>query len=221
MLDRRDIPELLDDDLGTPDEIATSLADLKRINRWFGGISTTGALIRRVLRKRNTNALRVLEVGGASGDSQKQLQNRFKQSSVTLDYTLLDLKASHLNGNFSGVVADALALPFRDGSFDLVSSALLLHHLQPNEIVTFVREALRVSRFAVIINDLRRARSHLALIYAGMPLFRSSITRHDSVASVYRAYTPTEIAEILSAHFDNQIEVTTHYLFRMGVIIWK
>ena len=52
------------------------------------------------------------------------------------------------------VAGDALALPFRDASFDLLSSTLFAHHLSPQELVQFVDEALRVCRVAVLINDL-------------------------------------------------------------------
>ncbi len=41
-------PELLDTDSGTPAEVAASLGDLRRINRWFGGIATTEEMVGRV-----------------------------------------------------------------------------------------------------------------------------------------------------------------------------
>ncbi len=40
--------ELLDSDSGTPAEIAASLADLRMFNRWFGGVSTTLAMVQRI-----------------------------------------------------------------------------------------------------------------------------------------------------------------------------
>ena len=56
----------------------------------------------------------------------------------------------------SRLVADALALPFPDNSFDLVSCSLFAHHLEPAELERFTEEAWRVSRCAVLINDLVR-----------------------------------------------------------------
>ncbi|MBZ5569258.1 MAG: methyltransferase domain-containing protein [Acidobacteriia bacterium] len=129
--------------------------------------------------------------------------------------------ARHLPRNGVGTVAaDALALPFRDASFDLVACSLLIHHLERPEIVRFVNEALRVARVAVLLNDLRRQPLHLALIYAGFPLF-SRVTRHDGVASVRRAYTPEEIRSILRESGAASVEVENHYLYRMGVLVWK
>jgi hypothetical protein len=60
------------------------------------------------------------------------------------------------------------------------------------------------------------------VVYAGFPLMRSHISRVDGVASVRRAYEPGEIREILcSSACCQKMEISTHYLFRMGVIVWK
>src|SRR4051795_9778887 len=77
MRKRVDVPELLDDDLGTRDEIESSLADLRRINRWFGGITTSEHLLSRVLAETKQSTLSVLEVGGAAGDTPAELVRRF------------------------------------------------------------------------------------------------------------------------------------------------
>ena len=119
------------------------------------------------------------------------------------------------------VAGDALALPFRDASFDLLSSTLFAHHLSPQELVQFVNEALRVCRVAVLINDLVRHPLHLSLVYAGMPLYRSRLTRHDAPASVRQAYTVEEMQSLLAQTSAARVEIHRHYLFRMGVIAWK
>src|SRR5207302_2824446 len=59
--------DLLDTDAGTPAEIAASLADLCRINRWFGGINTSEALIERVARRHGVCELSLLEIAAGSG----------------------------------------------------------------------------------------------------------------------------------------------------------
>ena len=119
------------------------------------------------------------------------------------------------------VAGDALALPFRSASFDLLSSTLFAHHLSPQELVQFVNEALRVCRVAVLINDLVRHPLHLSLVYAGMPLYRSRLTRHDAPASVRQAYTVEEMQSLLSQTSAARVEIHRHYLFRMGVVAWK
>jgi ubiquinone/menaquinone biosynthesis C-methylase UbiE len=119
------------------------------------------------------------------------------------------------------LVADALALPFPDSTFDLVSCSLFVHHLSPDQVTQFARESLRVCHHAVLINDLIRHPLHLALVYAGMPLYRSRITRHDAPASVRQAYTVEEMREFFQQAGAASVEIQRHYLYRMGVIAWK
>lgn len=214
-------PELLDRDAGTPAEINNALADLRRINRWFGGIGTTAHMIERVAAVTGQKRLSLLDVAAASGDVAQKARDRLQHSGVELRITLLDRSPSHLRNGLPKVAGDALALPFRDQSFDLVSCGLFAHHLEPQEIIEFVNEGLRVARVAVLINDLVRHPVHLALVYAGLPLFRSRMTHHDAPASVRAAYTREEMQQILSKTKAARVEVTPNPLFRMAAIAWR
>lgn len=213
--------ELLDSDAGTPQEIADSLADLRRINRNFGGGETTCAMVEKVAQAIGEHRLSLLEVAAGSGDVPTYARDKLSRRGVRLEVTLLDRSALHVGNGAHSVVGDALALPFQDASFNLVSCGLFAHHLSPTEVVRFANEGLRVCRHAVLINDLIRHRLHLAMIYAGLPLYRSRITRHDAPASVRQAYTIPEMREMLRATAASRVEITRHYLFRMGVIAWK
>jgi len=213
--------ELLDTDSGTPAEVAASLGDLRRFNRWLGGISTTEVMVLRVVRERTASSLSLLEVAAGSGYVPETVRERLQSQGLKLQVTLLDRVPSHMNGGNRAVAGDALALPFRDASFDLVSCTLFAHHLSPDQLVHFVNEGLRVCRTAVLINDLVRRSLHLSLVYAGLPLYRSRITRHDAPASVRQAYTPDEMQALLKQTRASSTEIHRHYLFRMGVIAWK
>lgn len=216
------VPELLDDDLGTPAEIAQSLRDLQRINVWFGGVWTTTSLLLRIARDRGCRSLSLLEVGAGNGTVPIAARERLAQRGIKLRVTLLDRAASHLPQNgVAAVAAEATHLPFRDGSFDVVACNLVAHHFDPEMLERFAGEALRVSRLAVVINDLIRSRLHLALCYAGLPLFRSRITWHDAPASVRAAYTLEEMHSIVSRIAARRVEISRHYLYRMGVLLWK
>jgi ubiquinone/menaquinone biosynthesis C-methylase UbiE len=215
------VPELLDSDAGTPEEIDRSLADLRWLNRNFGGNATTVALLRSVVRRLGTPAqLSYLDVAGASADGIRYAQASLREVKVTA--TVLDRSPGHLASAAQTVVCgDALALPFRDCTYDVVGCSLFIHHLEPDEIVHFVREAMRVARHALLINDLVRARWHYAAVAAGRVLYRSRLTRHDAVASVQRAYTPRELQEMIAAAGFSRIELSRHYFYRMGVIVWR
>jgi ubiquinone/menaquinone biosynthesis C-methylase UbiE len=203
---RRVVPELLDADAGTEREVNDSLKDLQRINTLFGGVSSTTAMVRKVARESVPRAAK----------------RRLNGDGVNLDVSLLDRARTHLPSN--GVptfVGDALALPFSDDSFDLVSCGLFLHHLDPAQVLAFARESLRVAKRAVLISDLIRSRVHLILTRMGLPLFRSPITWHDAPASVRAAYTREEVRKMLADCGARKVEIGTHYFYRMGVILWK
>jgi len=213
-------PELMDAEAWTTPELGVALADLGRINRWFGGIGTMVSMLERVARRSGARELSMLDVGGAGGDLARAAVGRLEPRGIKLRVAVADRAASHLDRTLLGVAGDATALPFRDRSFDVVGCSLLVHHLAPRQVRQFVVEALRVCRLAVLINDLRRSPVHLALVYAGFPLYRSPLTRNDGPASVRAAYTPSEMRELLR-DVPGSIEVTNHYLYRMAVIVWK
>jgi len=219
---RKVIAELLDDDLGTPEEIASSLLDLRHINNWFGGTGTTTSLLRRVAHETGQKTLSLLEIGAGRGDVPLGAQRALEKEGVTLKVTLLDRVWSHLPQNaVASVSGDAMHLPFWDSTFDVVGCSLFAHHFEPETLPMLLKEALRVARRAVLINDLIRSRLHLGLVYMGLPLFASRITWHDAPASVRRAYTLGEMRAMLANVPAKRLGITRHYLYRMGVLLWK
>jgi ubiquinone/menaquinone biosynthesis C-methylase UbiE len=220
---RRPTLELLDSDSGTPQEVAASLRDLRWFNRWFGGIATTRALIQHIRDGTGRTELSFLEVASGKGFVVQTLAAELQREGTRLNITLLDRATSHLpkNGSIPKIVADAIRIPFRDSSFDVVSSSLFVHHLAPEAAVAFAREALRVSKVAVLVHDLIRDPLHLAFAYAGVPLYRSRITRNDAPASVRQAYTEAEMRKHFEKGGASKVEIQRHFLFRMGVVAWK
>jgi ubiquinone/menaquinone biosynthesis C-methylase UbiE len=220
---RRPTPELLDTDSGTAEEVAETLRDLQSFNGRLGGVSTTRDLIHTVARRTSRNKFSLLEIAAGTGFVPMQASQELSSQGVNLDITLLDRAPTHLpqNGTCRKIAADAMSMPFSDSVFDLVSCSLFLHHLSPEEAVQFARESLRVCRVAVLVNDLVRHPLHLALAYAGVPIYRSRITRNDAPASVKQAYTIDEMTEFFRRGGAAQVEAQRHFLFRMGVIAWK
>lgn len=232
-MQRVDAQEILDSDRCSACDAQAALSVLGRINRWFGGVATTRNMVERVARATEAKNLSLLEVAAGRGEVPEQVRVEMARHGISLDVTLLDRALSHLpprhsaSGNHSfgsrGIIADALVLPFGDGAFDLVSCSLFAHHLNAQPLAQFVREGLRVSRRALLINDLVRHPLHLALVYASYPIMRNRVAWLDGLTSVRRAYVPDEIRNILTSAFscDARVEIWRNYLFRMGVIAWK
>src|ERR1035441_5476341 len=149
-MQRKVIAELLDDDLGTPEEIAKSLVDLRHINNWFGGTNTTTSLLRRIACETGQTKLTLLDVGAGLGDVPLAAGRALNQEGITLQVTLLDRMWSHLpTSGAASVSGDALRLPFCDATFDVVSCSLFTHHFEPETLPLLAQEARRVTRRAV------------------------------------------------------------------------
>lgn len=222
-MQRTNTQEILDSKDCPRGEMQTALRDLGRINRWFGGVTTTRKLLERVVSVTGRKRLSLLEVAAGLGEVPRCAALQLARHGVSLEITNMDRDSAHLERNHHALAGDALALPFGNGSFDIVGCSLFAHHLEPAQLKQFASEALRVSRHAVVINDIIRHPLHLLLVYAGFPLMRSYVSRVDGVASVRRAYVPAEMRTMLAngIRSADRVEISTHYLFRMGVIVWK
>ena len=232
-MQRVDAPEILDS-FSCPVHLAqAALTVLGRMNRWFGGVTTTQKMVECAARVTGKNQFSLLEVASGLGEVPALVQRRLASRGIVLDVTLLDRARSHLPRSSNGktaaaktrqVVSDALALPFPDRTFDLVSCNLFTHHLNSHQLAEFVREGLRVSRRALLINDIVRHPLHLASLYASYPIMLNRIAWLDGITSVRRAYIPEEIRSVISAASGSaipmRIKISRHYLFRMGVIVW-
>ncbi len=237
-MQRVDAPEILDSESCPEEEVQAALQTLDRINRWFGGVSTTLKLVERAAAASGEKHFSLLEVAAGSGRVPLAVRQKLASRGIRLDVMLLDRIPSHLAGRTvaqdgagsrkfftpaHSVAADAVALPFGDESFDFVSCNLFAHHLAPPHLGQFVREALRVSRRALLINDLIRHPLHLALVYASYPIMGSRVAWSDGVTSVRRAYVPEEICDIVTCALSPhpRVEIIRNYLFRMGVTVWR
>lgn len=219
--------ELLDEDRGTPGEIEDSLDDLWRINRWLGGISSNLVLLERFFSRTRAYPVRILDVG--SGDSRlaARLRNELLRRRRRAEFCVLDRHLAHLqkghpaSSGLLPVVADVLALPFAERSFDAVMCNLFFHHFSNGAAQELLRRLGTVAREAVLINDLERHMLPYLFIRCALPFTWSPITRHDAPASVRQAYTREELTALAVAAGFTDFEVARLPFFRLGLTLWK
>jgi ubiquinone/menaquinone biosynthesis C-methylase UbiE len=207
----QDRPEFLDGPLD-PATLRGNLRDLARINRWLGGVD----LSRRAIRELAGAAwpqptISVLDVGTGGADIPLDLLRTWG-AWPALSVTALDLRPEVIDaaralrpelGRTPGLavtVADGTTLPFEDRAFDIAHSSLVLHHLEPDAAVGFLREQARVARLGIVVNDLSRATVHwLGAVAIGRCCTGNAYTRNDGPLSVRRAYTLAELERLLHA----------------------
>jgi SAM-dependent methyltransferase len=179
-----------------------SLADIDRLNAWFGGYALTLRALDRLVRRASTSRpLLVVDVGGGRGDFARRLTEYSRRCRravhvvvVDRDPDLLAVARRAVPPNVSLVRAEATALPFREASVDVVTMSLTLHHMEPDAAVASLGEMSSAARGAIVVNDLWRNRLSLALVWlATRALHCHPISRDDGPLSVRRAYSPAEI----------------------------
>jgi ubiquinone/menaquinone biosynthesis C-methylase UbiE len=211
-----DARENLDGALTDRTTLEGNLLDLRRINRLTGGTSLSVRAIRSILGppdglRAGNGAVQVLDVGTGAADIPLALAGaRGPWSSIHV--TAVDSRREILEAAQAVTpalrsapavelaLADGRALPFADRSFDVAHASLVLHHLEPPDALTFLRELGRVARRGVVVNDL--ARGWWAWFAAWLILHavsRNRFTRHDGPLSVRRAYTPDEMRALIES----------------------
>jgi len=208
---RSNEPELIDGSDYSREEYIGSLGDLRWVNRSLGGRAALEKYFFPMLQA-NANAhsgskpLRILDVGTGSGDLPIDIVKWAKENGIRVQLTILDnnqlaageaMKQTQDFPEISVIRADAMCLPFREGSFDFVVASLFLHHFPTPDAARLISEFQRISRYGVIINDLRR---HV-LAYFGIRLLTTLLTgnrlvRHDAALSVLRAFKESDVDEI-------------------------
>ena len=198
---RADAVELLDGGCLSLPEIERNLVDLARLNRLPGGIGASVDAIRRLLGGRSD--ARILDVGTGSADMPLVFARHgwnVTALDTNADVLLIARRETAPETRIQVVEGDARLLPYQDGAFDISHCSLLVHHLDPDDVVSVLRELRRVSRIGVVINDLRRGLMPLVATALAVTIVgRSHVTRHDGLLSARRAYTIAELDRLLAA----------------------
>ena len=195
--------EVLDGAVATQ-ELAASLADIDRLNSWFGGYALSLRAIRRLAAEvPRARSLRVVDVGGGTAAFAVRVVRWARRSGRDIRVVVVDRDPTSLRLARAAVAAypeillvcaDAAALPCRERAVDIVTSALTLHHLEPAQAAAGLREMTAAARIGVVVNDLLRRRLSLGLVWLVTRLLGCHpISRHDGPLSVRRSYSRDEL----------------------------
>jgi SAM-dependent methyltransferase len=205
-------------------EVTDAYRVLAQVNRQFfgSGRSLRWELARFCDQLSPTGPGRVslLDVGSGSGDlplsARRYLAVRgIACSALSLDRDDIALGLAHGSG-LSAVRADALALPFANGAFDIVTAAKFAHHFAGSRLVRLVAEMCRVANARVLVLDIHRD----WLAYVGFVVWsrlftRNRLVRYDGPLSVLRGFTEAELLETVSALTDFSWSVRTYAGFQL------
>lgn len=206
-------PELLDHT--EPNQARRNLAELVRINRNFGGHSAVRKALASVVSGNERFSL--LDIGAASGDTSRLIQQTYPQASVTsLDYSLVNLEQAPR----PKVIADAFCLPLKGNSFDYVLCSSFLHHFRDEQVIALLRSFYAVARKALLVIDLERHVLPYLFLRVTQPLYGwGYITVHDGQISVRASFRKQELRALAAqAGIANANIMRFRPAFRLAVI---
>jgi len=225
--------ELMDEPGQDHGQLAVSLADLRRVNRWLGGTRVVLRHLADLVARNPREHYRILDVATGSGDIPLHIAAWAREEDLDVDIvatdnheTTLELAREHLAGERSvaAAFADAKRLPFADEEFDIALISTALHHFDDErDCVRVLRELHRVSRIGFIVNDLARSRTALAgaRLLAATVWRRHPVTRHDGPLSVRRSFTPAELRALAARAGFTRARVHAHFPFRVALVVEK
>jgi len=219
--------EMMDLPDADPAELARTLSDLAWINRWLGGSRLVCRHLSRLLEDRATS-LRILDVATADADIPRAILRWGRRRNLSIEIEAVDhhdqiLRLARQRSTAYPEIrvrnADALSLPYPEGSFDIVIASLVLHHMEGEDQVRLLRELYRVARRAVLVNDLRRGYWPFVVTWASLhALSRSRLILHDGPLSVRRAFLPEELLALARGAGWTRTRVSRHAFFRLALV---
>jgi ubiquinone/menaquinone biosynthesis C-methylase UbiE len=209
------------DDFSIQDErIDEALSELRIINKFLGGISTTKSALSYFMQSKK-DELKILDIGSGSSDNLLAAKNKYPDLHIlSIDKNLRAL--SNSKNQTKKINSDAFNLPFKNNSCDIVDSALFLHHFTEEQIQMLLKEFLRIARKGIIINDLQRSFYALLGIKLLTILFsKSEMVKNDGPLSVKRGFTKSELINLLSVAGIKNLVIKWKWAFRWMVVIRK
>ncbi len=230
LVQRKAVPELMDaPDLDQAVHRA-ALAGLERLNTASRAAQTMVQPILALARQRRLNRMRVLDVACGGGGVPTAIATLARQASVELELTLTDRSPTALqeaqrrtaDSGFAGRCLQGEApdqLP--QGSFDVVTNSLFLHHLSAAEVVgTLIAMRARTRRL-LVVSDLRRSLLGWVVAWgACRMLSRSPIVHFDGPTSVRAAWTISEMRQMARQAGLDAAQVSNCWPWRMQ-LIWQ
>lgn len=222
------IGELMDDPGVALEELSANLRDLERVNRLFGGTHVILHHLRAMVRRAHSEDIEILDVATGGADIPVAIVRWARRRGLRVRIVGMDQNPQAVRVAKERVrdypeigldQADARALRYPAGSFDVVLCSLALHHFDYGDGVNLLASLDRIGRMGFIVNDLLRSWHAYVLTWLGMRLFcRGRLVRHDGPLSIRRAYTRSEFWRMVEDAGVSGVRMQRHAFFRVALV---
>jgi ubiquinone/menaquinone biosynthesis C-methylase UbiE len=209
-----------------PAELTQTLRDLARLNRTFGATRLLFTHLYPFFSSLEPPIV-ILDVGTGYADIPRAVVQWARRRGLAIQVDAVDRHGGILGQATQACAsypeirlreANALSLPYADRSVDVAIASQVLHHMEGEELVQFLRELRRVARFGVVVNDLRRGAWPLLATWTTLHLVSSSpLIRHDGPMSIRRGFLQAELLALAKAAGWTTPQVFRRAFFRLAL----
>ncbi|MGA8655323.1 MAG: methyltransferase domain-containing protein [Chthoniobacterales bacterium] len=194
------ITEIMDRPQPVSRDLMVDLANLTRINRYFGSYSLIRHFLRRWLRPGDTAS--ILDLCTASADIPRFVADWARHTGVAVRIVGVDFQESTLeiarrqNRQYPEIeLLCANVLEFEPAEiFDLAFCSLALHHFSDADAELLLRRIRKFATRGVLVSDIARSDLGVIGIYTLTATFlREPMTRFDARLSMKRAFSVGEL----------------------------
>jgi ubiquinone/menaquinone biosynthesis C-methylase UbiE len=215
--------EIMDDFSINDDRVGDALNEIKHVNKFLGGISTSKAGLRFLFNHKKSDPMKVLDIGSGASDIFEALHKRYPNLNVySLDRNERICEIIKAEKTASPIYCDAQNPPIKKESVSVVHASLFLHHFTEDEIKKLIKSSLSIAKYGMIINDLRR--SVWALIGIKLLIFlfsKSAMVKNDAPLSVKKGFLISELINMLENLNITNYKIKRKWAFRWLVVIPK
>jgi 2-polyprenyl-3-methyl-5-hydroxy-6-metoxy-1,4-benzoquinol methylase len=217
------------DEPGIPlDELSANLQDLARLNYLFGGTRLIFRYLVPMLRRTRSGEIRILDVATGGADIPAAIVRWARRHGRRVRIVGIDKNPQMLRASEARIreypeitleLADALALPYPPGSFDVVLCSQVLHHLTYPEGIRLLASLDKIGQRGFVVGDLLRSWHAYGLTWLAMRVCcRGRLVRHDGPISIRRAYTRSELRTMVAQAGVDGVQIHSHPFFRVALV---
>ena len=196
-------PEWMDRLQPVSSALERDLANLRSLNRWFGSHRIVRHFLARWLKP--NRQVQIADLATGAGDIPCMIAEWARARDIKIKIDAIDQQSGTIEiARRLGVRYPKITFVNHDllewnpaESYDIVLLSLALHHFSDDDAVKVLRKCRELSRGAVLVSDLRRARWLSAGIYLlTAMIYREPMTKNDARVSAARAFSFREMHEL-------------------------
>lgn len=224
--------ELMDDLEASGPDLDQALRELDTINALLGGNRATLDGVAELLKhKPQRSTIHVADLGCGSGDMLRRIKRKFNGVKHSLVLTGIDANANAIEfaqvrtQSQSDIFFEPLNIfssQFHERNFDIVTASLFFHHFTSDQLAILFKRLKDQVSIGFVINDIHRHPLAYYAIKGLTALFsRSRMVKNDAPLSVLRAFTKSELTEILQQAGITAFRIRWRWAFRWQVVVFS